>query len=80
MSNSFWDIYSPIGEIKVHKDRIIKIAYVKKKTTEGIDIRSFYRDKNSPNSKDFLPSPKGIVIPKENLQEFLSIMNYKENN
>jgi len=80
MKNNFWDIYSPIGEISIHKDKIIKIAYVKKKNTEGIDIRNFYRDRKNEFSNNFLPSPKGIVIPKDKLEEFLNIMNYKEEN
>jgi hypothetical protein len=78
MNNNFWDLYNQIGEIKVSKDRIIKISYVKKGNTEGIDIRNFYRDKNNLKEKIFLPTPKGIVIPKENLEEFINIINYKE--
>lgn len=78
MNKNFWDFYNIIGDIEIGKDRIIKIAYVKKGITEGIDIRNFYRDKNNLKKKIFLPSPKGIVIPKDKLEEFLSILNYKE--
>lgn len=67
-NNNFWQEYKLIKSIQKSKSKKINIALVKKEKVSGLDIREYYKDKETGN---YLPGARGLVVPDECIAEFI---------
>lgn len=67
--NNFWEIYNLKETINISNNKEIRIAFVKKDNTVGIDIRSYYKKSGEWNHS------KGMTIPVDKWEEFQKVIS-----
>lgn len=67
--NNFWDIYDLKNIIKIKDNKEIRIAFVRKDNTIGIDIRNYFK------KNDEWKYGKGLTIPVDKWEDFQNIIN-----
>lgn len=74
MSGSFWDEESECGKIDRNpaKGIILKFKVVSRKDKKYFDIREYYLNRET---NEYMPTKKGIVVPKEMFEDFLNMLN-----
>ena len=69
---AFWDNETMVGKIAKNSREEIHVKQVEKGGRQYVDIRVFWLDNNS---NEYRPSQKGVTIPRENFEEFKSIID-----
>jgi hypothetical protein len=66
--NNFWEIYDLKNIINISNNKEIRIAFVKKDNTIGIDVRGYYKKSGEWNHG------KGITVPVDKWEEFQKVI------